>query len=115
VTFAARQKTEGETAQSAERGEPPARVPLDKTFHRKVLSPLLRFFEKRAFRRQRVAAKADRHPALQFHSREFEKDFVQSKLTIRSRRARGFAPHPTAFEKAGETSVFAQTSIRENI
>ena len=30
-------------------GEPPARVPLDKPFPRKGLSPLLRFFEKKYF------------------------------------------------------------------
>jgi len=90
------------------------RVPLDKTFPRKVLSPLLRFFEKRAFRRLRTAEQANYRPVFWFHSREYEKDFAQSKPTIRSRRARGSAPHPAAFKKAGETSVFAQTSTQED-
>jgi len=72
-------------------------------------------FEKRVFRRPRTAEQANYRPVFWFHSREYEKDFEQSKPTIRSRRARGFAPHPTAFPQAGETFRVARISMREDL
>ena len=75
-------------------GEPPARVPHDKTFPRKALSPLLRFFKKKYFAvcgRQRGASPHTPPPLkrraklLFLHKLRFErigKTFALSKPTI---------------------------------
>ena len=93
-------------------GEPPARVPHDKTFPRKVLSPLLRFFEKKYFAvcgRQRGALPHTPPPLkrraklFSLHILRFERicsDFAQRKLTIYP------AFHAVRFERIGKS--FAQ-------
>jgi len=95
-------------------GNPRRGFPSIKPFPERFYLPSCAF-EKRVFRRPRTAEQANYRPVFWLYSREYEKDFAQSKPTIRSRRARGFAPHPTAFEKAGETFCVAQTSIREDL
>ncbi len=73
-------------------GEPPARFPLDKTFPRKVLSPLLRSLKEKVFRRLRTAAQVNCRLVFRLCSRGIIK--TSHKGSLRFRHAtRGVSPH----------------------